>query len=226
MLLYNILPGGQTILHKLYRKGELIEQIFKIAHSNSGEGKDKVKYHVPYVKNLFGQDLMLRLANNNDFRSMNSLLAHLSCYGIDHHSRAIIHQLPKIIEYDLPELKNYLNSRLQQTEQVSKINRGHLSKNKSHKIIAASLVMSNEEIDKLIHEGDHLVEQELQLDFYDLPYVSSFNQLVSQEFFDQLAKTTNMDLFLNIGIQMIIEFKWKLVQKYTIQKLFFPFIVF
>lgn len=31
---YNILPGGNTILHKLHNNGDNILKIFKIAHPN------------------------------------------------------------------------------------------------------------------------------------------------------------------------------------------------
>jgi hypothetical protein len=45
---------------------------------------------------------------------MDLLLKYLSAseYGIDHHSRAIVDLLPKIIEHDLPHFVNYLDSRL------------------------------------------------------------------------------------------------------------------
>lgn len=47
---------------------------------------------------------------------MNMLLEFLQGYGIDHHSRAICHEIPLMIKHDLPNLQKYLDSRLQQTE--------------------------------------------------------------------------------------------------------------
>ena len=34
LLCFNILPGGDTILHKLFRFGDIVRQIFETAHPN------------------------------------------------------------------------------------------------------------------------------------------------------------------------------------------------
>jgi hypothetical protein len=44
------------------------------------------------------------------------MLKYLSGYDIDHHSRAIEDLLPNLIEKELPELKNYLASRVVDTK--------------------------------------------------------------------------------------------------------------
>lgn len=55
---------------------------------------------------------MKLLADNKDFWSMNMMLEYLSGYGIDHHSRGIVDELPIMVEHDLPNLLSYLDSRL------------------------------------------------------------------------------------------------------------------
>jgi len=78
---------------------------------------------------------------------MDTMLKHLAGYGIDHHSRAIIDIVPFCIEKQLPSLLNYLDSRLQQTDYISKINKGCL-KDPSKSIIEFSLCFGMEEFDR------------------------------------------------------------------------------
>lgn len=50
-MLYNILPNGDTILHKLHKKQELLAKICDIAHPNK-ENRAEIKFHIPFLKNL------------------------------------------------------------------------------------------------------------------------------------------------------------------------------
>lgn len=51
ILAYNILPGGDTILHKLCYNGEIVKQIFSLAHPNE-EKIHETKIHMPFLQNL------------------------------------------------------------------------------------------------------------------------------------------------------------------------------
>lgn len=48
LLLYNILPGGNTILHKLSAHGEKIKKLYHIAHPNE-ENVKEIAIHVPFL---------------------------------------------------------------------------------------------------------------------------------------------------------------------------------
>lgn len=37
LLLYNILPGGDTVLHKLSKNSAMIERILQVAHNNPND---------------------------------------------------------------------------------------------------------------------------------------------------------------------------------------------
>jgi len=50
-LCYNILPGGDTILHKLSHHGDIIKKIFMIAHPNE-ENVSEIDIHIPFIQNL------------------------------------------------------------------------------------------------------------------------------------------------------------------------------
>ena len=76
MLIYNILPGGDTCLHKLSKKGEVLEEIFGVCHPNEADPTE-IKYHMPFIKNFEGKSPMDLLHENVDFRSMNMMLCYL-----------------------------------------------------------------------------------------------------------------------------------------------------
>lgn len=90
-------------MHKLSKNGQLLEKIFQIAHPNP-EDRSVIRYHVPFLNNFKHQSPMRCLANYKDFWSMNMMLEYLSGYGLDHHSRALIDELPIMIEHDLPNI--------------------------------------------------------------------------------------------------------------------------
>ena len=48
ILCYNILPGGDTILHELSANGIFIKKIFEIAHPNE-EDISETKFHIPFI---------------------------------------------------------------------------------------------------------------------------------------------------------------------------------
>jgi len=48
ILCYNILPGGDTIMHKLCSHGEVIKQIYELAHPNE-EDLSEEKFHIPFL---------------------------------------------------------------------------------------------------------------------------------------------------------------------------------
>ena len=52
-MIYNMLPGGNTAIHLLYKKGDVIKRIFEICHEENPDiGKEK--YEVPFLRNLNG----------------------------------------------------------------------------------------------------------------------------------------------------------------------------
>ncbi len=50
-MLYVVLPGGETLFHKLYKRGDIIQYIMKVAHPNVGE-ELQIKYHIPLLDNF------------------------------------------------------------------------------------------------------------------------------------------------------------------------------
>jgi hypothetical protein len=111
MLLLNILPGGNTILHSLCVKEDELKKVFYAAHPNE-EDVTEMAFHIPLIPNLKGKTALHFCHENQDYKSMDTILKYLSGYDLDHHSRAINDLLPIFIESDLPEFPEYLDSRL------------------------------------------------------------------------------------------------------------------
>jgi hypothetical protein len=111
LLCYNIIPGGDTILHKLANEEETIRQIFMTAHPND-EKLSEMHFHIPFIQNLKQKSPMHICKETQDLRTLDTMLTYLAGYGIDHHSRAINDLLPFIIEKGVPSLLPYLDSRL------------------------------------------------------------------------------------------------------------------
>ena len=123
MLVYNILPGGDTILHKLSDHGEIIRSIFALAHPNE-EDVTEVRFHVPFLQNFFEESPMHISKVNHDLRTVDTYYRYLQAYGMDHHSRAMFDLVAYAIEKKLPNLLDYINSRLQSINQVANIKKG------------------------------------------------------------------------------------------------------
>lgn len=111
LLCYNIIPGGDTILHKLANHEETIRRIFQIAHPNE-EKLNEIHFHIPFIQNLKQKSPMHICKETQDIRTLDTMLTYLAGYGIDHHSRAINELLPFVIEKQVPSLSAYLDSRL------------------------------------------------------------------------------------------------------------------
>ena len=111
LLCYNILPGGNTILHMLSQNSDMIQKIFKTGHPNE-EKLTEQAFHIPFIQNLDHKSPMHICREQQDIRTMDTMLTYLAGYPIDHHSRAIVDLIPFIIDKQLPSFLSYLDSRM------------------------------------------------------------------------------------------------------------------
>lgn len=78
-----------------------------------------------------------------------------------------------------------------------------------------------------IKEGDESqIEKPIRAEFFDIPRVYHYEDDLCDDFFGELASTDQYDVFSKKGIQKMIEFNYPLVKKWTIRKLFIPFVMF
>ena len=137
-IFYNILPNGNTVLHLLHSKGDVLEKLMKVAHPDA-EDRKKADIHVPFIPNLEGNSPIHLNSKAEEFRYINMYLEFLAGYPIDHHSRAINGELHTMIIHDLPNFIPYLQSRVYQTEQISSISKGEIKKENINSVCVSAL---------------------------------------------------------------------------------------
>jgi hypothetical protein len=95
-------------------------------------------------------------------------LEFLQGYPIDHHSRAIVEILPVIVEHKMPHFIGYLNSRLQQTEEVQKMKKGMIRLNNDPiGVIPASFWIGVDDVNRILQPAP--IEQDIKLQYIDIP---------------------------------------------------------
>eukprot|EP00347_Sterkiella_histriomuscorum_P022786 403337167 len=219
-LIFNILPGGNTILHRLCDREEQLMKLMQIAHPD----EKSIKYHVPFIPNVLGDTPLHRCIHKSDFKSIDIILKYLKNYHLDHHSRGIEDLFPVFIQQDLPGFLEYVDSRILETEQSVKISRGCL-KEDYPEILTANLWFNQQELYSKILQPKP-VENRIKCSFLD--FTSIFHQTHDKflDLFSALAETDNPEYFNKKVVQKLIEFNYPLVKEYLLKKLFYPFCVF
>lgn len=109
-LIYAVFPGGNTILHYLTDQPEQLLRLLQLCHPDG-----KIKYHVPFLPNFQKKTPIHLCIERNSLKSLDALLGVLGLYEADHHSRAIKDCLSYIVENQIPEFADYIESRFLQT---------------------------------------------------------------------------------------------------------------
>jgi hypothetical protein len=107
-----VFPGGKTFLHILADYPDLINGILSRTLLNEGYGGDAtaLKYVFPYVQDMTGECPIGYYLRTHNEKSANHLLRYFKSTPIDHHSKFLAPYLPKLLELDLPNFKEYLYS--------------------------------------------------------------------------------------------------------------------
>ncbi len=208
-LCYNILPGGNTYVHKLAQSCEALEGLYKIAQPNDDDLTEHF-FHVPFICNFEQKCAMHICVENHDFRVLDVLLKYLSGYGIDHHSRAICEILPILVDHSLPSLNAYLNSRLLETEQTKIIKKGQPKDARG--LTTASVWYNATDVNTALFkktlEG---VELEVKVEILDMPNVISYSEKAHEDYFAALAGA-DCSLFAEKSVNKVVDYMWPEVQ--------------
>jgi hypothetical protein len=86
-----------------------------------------------------------------------------------------------MVEHGLPNFVPYLESRIKQTELAQRINKGMLKGTNSHGICATNIWIGKDAIDTLFQPAP--IEQDVKLQFIDIPSVHEFTSETGIEFF-------------------------------------------
>jgi hypothetical protein len=86
MILFNILPGGNSVLHMLAQNDEILP-LLEFSHPDLEEPTPK--YHVPFLPNFETKTALHIFEEKDDYKSVDVILRYLKFYPSDHHSRGI-----------------------------------------------------------------------------------------------------------------------------------------
>lgn len=86
------------MFHRLSSRGSLLTAVFKVCAPNPQKlAVAPCELHMPFLENFSGNSPMDMLCDNSDFRTANLYLQYLADYGIDHHSRSLVMNLPTLV---------------------------------------------------------------------------------------------------------------------------------
>lgn len=66
----------------------------------------------------------------------------------------------------------------------------------------------------------------MEVDFVDIPIIHTFSDEIADQVMEALGETGDMEVFNQKIVRRLIEYKWPLVRKFTINRLFLPFVGF
>lgn len=71
-----------------------------------------------------------------------------------------------------------------------------------------------------------VLEVPLTMTIVDLPEIHKFNNKNSSEFLEALSQTEFVEIFNNVSVRALIEFKWPKIKSAIKNALFIPYLVF
>eukprot|EP00347_Sterkiella_histriomuscorum_P010355 403376619 len=225
LLLLNIFPLGNTVLHLAIRNLGAIRKFYQIIRDSNSESE---KFEIPFINNFNNETPIHLCLKTKNFKSADIILQNLIDSPLDSHIRGILDILPDLVEADIPCLKDYLDGRFIQTDQIKAIRRGSINYafgNDEYAVQSCELWPDRLAVEEKLFTKSQL-DSEIKLEFLDIPTIHSFAGKNGQAFFNSLAGCSNMDLFACRSVQALIDYKWPLVREYTIKILFVPFIFY
>ena len=81
-------------------------------------------------------------------------------------------------------------------------------------------------LDEVVFDREQKIEQEVLVQFLDLPKIHDYQEHEGQEFFTALSDIDDFKVFEQKVIQNLIDFKYPLTLEYTLKRNFFPFLAY
>eukprot|EP00347_Sterkiella_histriomuscorum_P021746 403332909 len=159
-----------------------------------------------FIKNPEGMTPLHLCLKQRNFFAIDIFLKMLTGHNFYSHSFNIIDILPNIIKTELPSLKNYLDSRVIQTQIMAQYKRGAIrtKKDKNYNIQLSNLWPNRQEFIDNFFELDQL-ETDVKVMVLDLP--------------------RNLEIFEIKTVQYLIDFQWTQTKHYTIIFLYMPYLM-
>ena len=216
---YCIFPTFNTTLHILRDNPLIIKAIFM----QGQKVIDNLKLDIPIIKDMEGKTFLHYMYGESKVSSLKLSLHFLKDYGIDHHSKQIADLIPYLTEMKEESFFEYLESRITDTQESRKYERGEIKAGDA--IGASSLDLDNKEVGKIL-DKDSTKDTEIILNYIDMPYIHHYGNKNSELFFEKLSQTKDYKIFELKSIRKIISLKYKLIQKYMVMYELIPYSIY
>lgn len=108
LLLLNIFPKGNTVLHYAYKNLGMIKKFYQIVNSDESSNN---YFEIPFLNNFDNLTPLHKCMIDKNYKSADILLENLVNTPLDSHTRGILDILPELIKNDLTSMKTYLDGR-------------------------------------------------------------------------------------------------------------------
>ncbi len=105
---YNILPGCETCLHKVWLNAKALEKL--MAYSLTLDADDTIM-DIPFIKNIQGKSPIHICLENEDMKSVNIMLTQLRQAHLQHHSEEIVDVFYMLIKKVSQNVLDYVDKR-------------------------------------------------------------------------------------------------------------------
>lgn len=154
---------------------------------------ENLEYVINIAENFNGVSVFDIHVEQEDMISMNMHLKYLKNFPLGHHSKLLSRVLPQIFEAELPNLPDYIKSRMFSTNQIEKITKATIQELESKGTIPSYLLDSNENIQKLYKSTAKDVQVKLQ--FIDFTDVHRFDLELCENYFNALGESDQLEIF-------------------------------
>lgn len=212
-LSFTILPDHKTILHKLTDQFEALDHFLTFVNKEDplDENLKLTISEIPFIPDLENQTPLHYSVKSNNTRVTDVLVTVLSEADFDHHIRFLMELLPEFVEQVPQSLCSYLDKRMKTTKWVVDYTRGRIEPDNDCSFVMTTQEIWHQDLDKRLASklyNEEVLEVPLTMYIVDLPEIHKFCNKNSAEFIEALSQTDNIELFNNVSIQAMIEFKW------------------
>lgn len=113
LLLLNIFPLGNTVLHLAIKNLSAIRRCYSIIRESNQTGH---KFEIPFIANFDLETPIHLCLKSKNYKAADIIIQNLIDTPLDSHARGILDILPELVDADIPSLKMYLDGRFIQTD--------------------------------------------------------------------------------------------------------------
>lgn len=236
---FNIFPRIRSVFHELAENPHVcdlitVQRLFDSANKGL-EMLNGKKVTLPIFKDAENEtpmDACLNEGKTFNAKLVGFLFANTKDYPILHSSHILQNAVCQAIKWDVPGIVDYLQARMIRSPHLATERMVANELLESRKAVANGYQYATEEFPIWVDKAKVANElfdpkgfpKRLRLCFFDIPNISDLSK-ESDEFFNVLADSDNLDLFSNTITHIIINNAWSELRIFFFWFMMFPYLV-